>query len=222
MVKKQYKYIYYYIFIIIITIISIFYLNFVMQNNKYKDINNLIIIAHPGDEVLWSGAALYNDNYLVVCISCGNNIQKDIEFIKVIHKTNNKYLMLNYKEYEDSEQVNWNDQTLYNDLKKIINRKNWSKIITHNPDGEYGNYQHKIISKYVTELSNNNLYYFNNYHTKKEIKNYYNKLIPITEDELINKENLIRIYSSSKEELAMFNHYYVYEQFIKYNDWSSD
>ena len=62
MVKKQYKYIYHYIFIIIVTILSISYLNFVMQNNKYKDVNNLLIVAHPGDEVLWSGAALYKDN----------------------------------------------------------------------------------------------------------------------------------------------------------------
>lgn len=222
MVKKQYKYINYYIFIIIITIISTFYLVFIMQNNQYKDINNLIIISHPGDEVLWSGAALYNDNYLVVCISCGNNIKQDIEFIRVISKTNNKFIMLNYKEYDNKTQVNWSNNNIYNDLKNIINIKQWNKIITHNPDGEYGNYQHIIISNYVTELSNNNLYYFNHYHTKKEIKNYYNKLIPITDEELINKENLIRIYNSSKDELAMFNHYYVYEQFINYNDWSSD
>ena len=88
----------------------------------------------------------------------------------------------------------------------------------------YGVEQHyiKITSQYITELSNNNLYYFNNYHTKKEIKNYYNKLTPLIDDDLIRKENLIKIYSSSKNEMSMFKHYYAYEHFIKSEDWSSD
>ena len=45
-------------------------------------------------------------------------------------------------------------------ISNIIN--NSKKIVTHNPQGEYGHYHHKIVSKIVTELvdDKNKLYYF--------------------------------------------------------------
>lgn len=36
--------------------------------------------------------------------------------------------------------------------KKEIDSKDWDKIVTHNPDGEYGHIHHKKVSKYVTMI----------------------------------------------------------------------
>lgn len=63
--------------------------------------------------------------------------------------------------------------------KKEIDSKDWDKIVTHNPDGEYGHIHHKKVSKYVTmilkkEDKTNQLVYFGTYTSKKnkaELKN---------------------------------------------------
>ena len=39
-------------------------------------VNNLMIVAHPDDELLWGGAHLIRDNYLVVCITCGTSFTR--------------------------------------------------------------------------------------------------------------------------------------------------
>ena len=43
--------------------------------------DKLMIVAHPDDETLWGGAHLLEDNYLVVCITCGPIKDRVNEFI---------------------------------------------------------------------------------------------------------------------------------------------
>ncbi len=74
-------------FILILLSISFAVLIF-NQNYVDKDwskidlttVDNLMIVAHPDDELLWGGAHLLRDNYLVVCITCGPNITRVNEF----------------------------------------------------------------------------------------------------------------------------------------------
>lgn len=37
-----------------------------------------------------------------------------------------------------------------------MNYRNWSKIVTHNPDGEYGHQHHKKTDELVTAVSHEN------------------------------------------------------------------
>ena len=61
--------------------------------NKYK---KLMIVAHPDDEMIWGGSHLLEGNYLVVCLTNGNNNIRKKEFIKVMKKKDNKGLIFNY------------------------------------------------------------------------------------------------------------------------------
>ena len=36
-----------------------------------ENIDKVMIVAHPDDDMIWGGSHLIDDNYLVVCINCG-------------------------------------------------------------------------------------------------------------------------------------------------------
>ena len=62
------------------------------------------------------------------------------------------------------------------DIETVVKFKNWEKIVTHNPNGEYGHEQHKQVNQVVTEICVDNnlqdkLYYFGPYYNKRRIIN---------------------------------------------------
>lgn len=111
---------------------------------------NLMIVAHPDDETLWGGANLIQDDYYVVCVTCGNISYRDEEFKKVMLLTGNDFEFLGYPDVVNGYISNWKNYTdsITNDLKRIINSRDWNKVVTHNPDGEYGHFHHKKVSSY--------------------------------------------------------------------------
>lgn len=234
MEKLLKKYPIYILFIFIIIVFTSSIILFSYYNKTYtvtkdftkinlNNIDNLMIIAHPSDESLWGANHLIEDNYLVVCLTCKED-KTTREFINIMNKTNDKYILLGYEEYINEERNNLNKDlpSIKEDLYTIINLKKWSTIVTHNPQGEYGNIHHKIINNIVTEFTPNkdNLYYFPKYYTKKEIINYHNYLLEIDEPNLTIKKNLISIYKSQDYIETMFNHMYIYEDWLTYNEWS--
>lgn len=232
LLKKYQTYIIVIIIIIFLVITITYTFNF---NNKLKvtdnyqninlfNIDTLIIVSHPSDETLWSSSKLLQDNCLVVCISCGTNKSETSEFIKVLKYTNDSYIILGYPEYTNDSHTSWNVyyQELSDKLNEIINLKKWSTIITHNSEGEYGNIHHKLINTIVTENTPNKdiLYYFNTYHSKKDISNYYDTLIKLNNNLLNNKYKLISIYNTHDYIEESFSHIIPYEEFISYQEWS--
>lgn len=188
-----------------------------------KDIENLMIVSHPGDEILFGGAHLLKDKYLVVCITCGVDKNLTLDFIEVIQKTDDEYLILGYPEYTKDERENWNiySHAIKEDLSIIINLKEWSSIVTHNPEGEYGSIQHKYISKWTTNLApKDNLIYFGKYYTKNSIVNHYDEFSQLNKNTLNQKLNLLGIYKTEDYLQTEFSHIYNYEEWIKYNEWS--
>lgn len=215
----------------IILVLLLLLFNFLYNDNSPIDkdysklnlnnYNKLMIISHPGDELLWGSSNLIDDNYLIVCITCGSETIKTNEFIKSTNSTNDKYIMLGYEEITNNERSNWNDisDSLTNDLKTIIELKEWNIIVTHNPNGEYGHAQHKITSNIVTSITKNNLYYFGNYYNKKTIGKHTSHLVPISDNKLNKKQELIGIYNSESYFQTSFNHMFPYEEWIKYEEW---
>lgn len=215
----------------IILIMLLIFFNYLYKDDvtDYKDYsklnlnnyNNLMIISHPGDELLWASSHLIEDNYVVVCITCGGEKTKTEEFYESISSTNDQYIILGYEEYKDNKRSNWSDITsdLTNDLKEIISFKEWDTIVTHNPNGEYGHAQHKITSNIVTSITTNNLYYFGNYYNKKTIGNHTKHLVPISQNNLNKKQELIGIYNSELYFQTSFNHMFPYEELISYEEW---
>jgi len=92
---------------------------------------------------------------------------------------------LNIKTYEilDYKDILYPTQE-YN-IEKIINQKSWSKIVTHNPIGEYGHPMHKKVFDTVKKLTNN--FYVFGKSLKKLDKNTLNK-----------KLKLLKLYKSEQ------------------------
>lgn len=215
------------IFFIIIFLLFFYFANkYIFVINKkvnVKDINKLMIVAHPDDELLWGGGALIKDDYLVLCVTCGKNIIRNFEFIRVMDSTNDKYIMLGYPDRNKRKKTKWLRQytNIERDIVSVLNLKKWEKIVTHNPNGEYGHFQHIIISKIVTNnvKDKDKLYYFNKYITKRNLRNYSNELIELESSVVSKKKKILGFYASQKFYQHKFGHMVSYEHFIKYSDW---
>lgn len=71
--------------IVVVSSILIYNYNYVSKDLSKIDLNKakkLMIVAHPDDETLWGGAHLLEDDYLVVCITCGPNKQEQKSLLK--------------------------------------------------------------------------------------------------------------------------------------------
>ena len=195
----------------------------VEENQKYSNIYKLMIVAHPDDESYWGGAHLLEDDYLVVCITCGTVPIRVTEFKKAMTLTKDDYIMLGYPDLTNGKKDNWDKvyTSIKKDLEDIINIKQWQQIVTHNPNGEYGHIHHKMTSKMVTQLSNSEvLWYFGRYYSKEKIGQVNNikKISDETKKLKINK--LIPIYKSQKNAENMFKHMFDYENFVFNKDWN--
>ncbi len=181
---------------------------------------NLMIVAHPDDETLWGGAHLLKEKYYVVCVTCGTVSYRDEEFRKVMEQTDDDYLFLGYPDVVNGYISRWTNEkeAIVNDLTNIINSKNWKSIVTHNPEGEYGHYHHKIVSSIVSEAAQKDkLYYFGKYYAsdvpdmKRLDEDIYNRKI----------NDLISIYKSQPKAVSRHYHMLSYENFVQYYDWGA-
>ena len=85
-----------------------------------------MIVAHPDDEMIWGGSHLLEGNYLVVCLTNGNNSIRKKEFIKVMEKTHNKGLIFNYPDLTSGkkDQLINEKKEIEKHIAYIIKRKN--------------------------------------------------------------------------------------------------
>ena len=188
--------------------------------------NKLMIVAHPDDETLWGGKALIEDDYLVVCITCGKVKSRVFEFVNVMHTTNDKYIMLGYPDKTNGERDNWDTvyEDITKDLKDIIELKDWELIVVHNPEGEYGHQHHKMTSNIVTDIVENKdiLYYFGKYYSKKTIRDHYDELVSMSEKTLNTKKKIIGMYHTQDFIQTSFDQMFPYENWVPYTEWMSE
>lgn len=225
--KNGIKYIVFFIF-------TFFMCYFIYQKtyNAYNDLsridlskaNSLMIVAHPDDETIWGGAHLLEDDYLVVCITCGGNKVRAEEFKRALEISDDQYLMLNYPDKRFGKRDDWKKykKNITKEVSNIIHLKKWDKIVTHNKQGEYGHIQHKQTNKIVTSIYNDEhikskLYFFGKYYRKKDINLYKDKLSSISEEEKRIKINqMIEVYKSQGFIKDAFGHMFDYENWIEY------
>lgn len=194
-------------------------------------ITKLMIVAHPDDESIFGGYHLmeHGKEYLVVCVTCQPNSEREQEFKKALDSYGAKYLSLAYIDSNSSGVSDWGGKIryeIYRSLEEIIGYKNWELIITHNPDGEYSHWHHKMCSTIVRDISMSmklydNLYYFGKYMEISEAKNSKSEKIP--EESLLKKEKII--YSSYLTQYwaaKNLEHIFPYENWIKATDWTDD
>ncbi len=182
---------------------------------------NLMVVAHPDDDLLFGGTELMKEDYVVVCVTCGTSETRLREFKHMMKYFNDEYITLGYPDLVDGKKSDWENDynSIKRDIDNIIKFKKWNKIVTHNPEGEYGHIHHKMTSKIVTGLVNDksNFYYFNKTYSKKYYKE---NNVPKTLDEEMckKKKELFDKYYKSQVTLKV-RHLSDYEKVTSYSEW---
>jgi len=213
---------------VIILLVFIFSSNKVPVKQQLKkinldNINKIMIVAHPDDETIWGGGHLLQDDYLVVCITCGTNSTRVKEIKQAMNYSDDKLIMLGYPDKVWGKRSDWKyeKKDIKKDIKKILNYKNWDLVVTHNPQGEYGHNHHKMTSNIVTDIYGKqaNLYYFGKYYKNKTLEKM-SKPKKINSNLLKKKtEKMISIYKSQGFINKKFGHMYPYENWVKSTEW---
>lgn len=181
----------------------------------------LMIVAHPDDETIWGADHLKNGNYVVVCITNGDNRIRRREFAAVMKQTGSVGLMLCYPDKTNGKRDNWKAcrKQIQENIDFILSTNNWTSIATHNPKGEYGHIHHQMTSALTTSSARkenlyDRLYYFGTYVKAKNMeKEKYQKYLtnPLTEDTLAAKRSLTKLYTSQKKVMKHLGHMFPYE-----------
>lgn len=188
-----------------------------LEKLDIDNINNIMIVAHPDDELLWGGAHLIEDEYLVVCVTCGENEIRQREFENAMKNVNCPHISLGYPDRNTWESY---EVFIKNDLYKILNYKKYKNIVTHNPNGEYGHNQHIKVSNYVTFIADKRkLQYFDNYYTKEELDSISYDLNAMSDSLYEKKLKSLEVYKSQMGIVENHKHTIMYENFIPYEDW---
>lgn len=184
----------------------------------------LMIVAHPDDETIWGGAHLLEDDYLVVCITCGQDEIRVKEFEKVMSETNDQYIMLGFPDKVLGVRSEWTEEKprIKNYIKEIVELKDWDLIVTHNQKGEYGHNHHIMTNEIVTDVYNEKelqtpLYYFGKYYSKAKYEQLEEKP-PVIKQELydIKVNKLIEIYESQSFITEKFGQMFNHEDWTQY------
>lgn len=165
-----------------------------INNFDTSDSKKLMIVAHPDDETFWGGYELLTKGYFVVCVTNGYKPKRKADFMKVLEISGNKGVILDFKDTLNVATFKTQEQKIKSTLQKIICSKNWEKILTHCPFGEYGHAHHKLISRYVTELAPGRVSYFN---YRSRFYFWFHKS-GITKQQKNDKKKLIAVYKKSQ------------------------
>ena len=188
------------------------------NNYKYK---NLMVVAHPDDDLLFGGTELMKDDYVVVCVTCGTSKTRLKEFKRMMNYFEDEYITLGYPDLVEGKKSEWTDEydSITRDIKNIINLREWDKIVTHNPNGEYGHIHHKMTNRIVTGLTDDKskLYYFNKTYSAKYYKE--NNISKTLDENMCNKKReLFDKYYKSQVGLKV-RHLSDYEKVTSYDEW---
>ena len=188
-----------------------------------KQTKNIMFVAHPDDETIFGGKEILENNYFIVCITNGNNPVRSHEFKQLLEKSNNQGVILTYPDMVQAKRANWKQERgkIKEDIKKYIEQKQWDKIVTHNPQGEYGHKHHQMTSQLVREVikeeeKTERLYYFVPYFTKEGRRP--SKTMNKREEQKL--KQLATLYPSQKHTVGVYYHIFGYQDSISYQEWN--
>lgn len=197
---------------------------------KLQDVENVMIVTHPDDDILWGGAHLLQDKYLVVCMTNKYHAVRQADFNRVMQEINQKSIMLNYPDVKkyykggkyDADLYTTSEKGMRKDIRTVLTYKKWKTVVTHNPFGEYGKYHHQKVSEYVSSefdklaMADTEFFYFGKYYNA-------NDDIPgerISDEHLARKTQLVQMYlPTAKGAIKEFSHMLPYENWVRKEDW---
>ena len=181
--------------------------------------DKVMFVAHPDDDLLWGGRHLIEDDYLVVCMTRGNDPVRSAEFKSVMEATGDKYLILSYPDKIGKDRSSWNywKKDMEADIATVLNYKDWKQVATHNADGEYGHHHHQMTHKLVAEAyketdCNADFYSFGTYYVNDKVPY---DLEEMPKDLYIQKRKLAKLYVSQRTTVRKMYHMLPYEYWQK-------
>jgi len=202
-------------------VIHFLYFNFLTKakNKKvsFSNIENVLIIAHPDDEMIFFHKFLAeNKKTLVICLTNGGCKIRSNEFYNSINYYGVKGIMFNFK---DGNNIIWNSVIIKRQLLKILNQINFSVVLTHNKEGEYGHKQHIqcfLLLKDIKYLLSSSVVFL----TPDNNLSIFKKKNKLTELQLNEKITAFKNIYKSQSKLILnkdfvFYNYFVYENLIK-------
>lgn len=165
-------------------------------------IDKLMIVAHPDDESIFGGATLLREQgWKVICLTNGKDKIRSKEFHEAMKMVGASYEIW---DYPDIYTGSFDAQLVERDLRKVISKQRFSRIVSHNLCGEYGHSQHKSLSKILHDQGLDNLYVFDTS----------NDVIPF---HLLQKKlNLLSIYKSQMFVIENLLPYILYERIVPF------
>lgn len=163
-------------------------------------IDKLMITSHPDDEALFGGAELlrHPTEYKVVVVDEYHSevrkkeLMASMEFIGIKEFEH----WTGYKGGED-----YHREKLIYELLRVLRERNWTKVVTHNRVGEYGHPRHRALHEILNHLRPDILWQFDKGKTR------------LSNDLLIKKRDLLKVYKSQREVLGWFSPWY--EKIVK-------
>jgi LmbE family N-acetylglucosaminyl deacetylase len=154
-------------------------------------IDKIMIVAHPDDEALFGGAELLShpDEYKVVVLDEYQNDIRRREFLDSMR-------FIGIHEYEHwtgfkGREDYYREKLIY-ELLRVLRERDYTKIVTHNTNGEYGHPRHRACHDVLSHLRPEKLWVFGRGEklSSKMIKK---------------KSDLLKVYKSQVEVLDWFN-----------------
>lgn len=137
---------------------------FLISKTK-KPIRAAVFSAHPDDETIWMGGTILSRNdwiWKIFIATHNENDERGIEFKCAINEYKVKYeihqLSFEFIEImEDTQDENRIKIVETNEKLKKIKLDDFDVIFTHNIDGEYNHFNHKILGEYFKNKREDNL-----------------------------------------------------------------
>lgn len=206
-----------------------------LDSFQLKDGDHLMIVAHPDDEMLWGGGNMIQEinelqktghHYFVVCLTNGSYDSRARDFDSAMKDVGAKHTILRYPDLYRNRQVKWDTYANYikQDIRRVLSYRNWGKIVTHNPEGEYGHQHHINTNVLVSSISQekpinfDKLYYFGKFYSESILPNFINekKLSPEIAKQ---KHNIIFKNYADRGAIYMYEYFNDYENWIKASEW---
>ncbi len=124
---------------------------------------NVMIVAHPDDEILWGAKFLESENStLVLCLTNGADQLRSERFKSVMQLYKVDFSILCFPDNGDIGFTEKESQEICREINEVINQDYVEKVVTHGPFGEYGHTHHKQVSEMVTRTlkDSSKLYFF--------------------------------------------------------------
>lgn len=203
----------------------------VLDELNLKGYKKLMIVAHPDDDTIWGGAHLLEDKYLVVCLTNAYNYVRANEFTNAMKTSGDKGIIMYYPDLVSNgwgamQKDQWKScrENIREDLDVLLTYKNWTEIVTHNPDGEYGHIHHRLTSRLVKAAARQNtamkkLYYFGTYYKKYQLPRAKKHLVQLSWKTRTSKNRMCSVYQSQSGVIQTLSHMLPYENWIPASEW---